>query len=245
MPSRKHLAAAAVFLLATSLVAGTKPAPKNATVVDEGTFGIFQNGLRTATEQFTIQQYATHSTTSVTLTAEGKERFEQSCELTMLPDGTFSHYEWKETAPEKSTSSVELGDQVLILHSSNEDGKAIKDQQFFLTPATFILDDYFFSTREVLLWRYLASSCRPASGGMNTCNLARQRVPILVPRQRLSAQVFIEFKGYEDMPLNGHPEHLRHFVIETDGPEWHLWMNEEQKVLRISIPSANTEILRQ
>ena len=123
------------------------------------------------------------------------------------------------------------------------DGKAV-EQPFFLTPTAFILDDYFFSTREVLLWRYLATSCKPRPAG-DGCDLVRTRFPVLIPRRRTSAEVYIEFKGYDDTPLNGRPQHLRHFVMQTDGPDWHLWLDANHKLLRISIPDANTEVLRQ
>jgi hypothetical protein len=83
---------------------------------------------------------------------------------------------------------------------------------------------------------------RPGGDG---CDLVRTRFPVLVPRRRTSSQVFIEFKGYDDTPLNGRPQRLRHFLIQTDGPDWHLWLDSNQKLLRISIPDTNTEILRQ
>jgi hypothetical protein len=111
-------------------------------------------------------------------------------------------------------------------------------------PSDFILDDYFFSTREVLLWRYQAMSCKPrSSGGM--CNFVRRRFPVLIPQRNTSSEVYLQFKGFDDMPLNGRPQHLLHFVMDTDGPTWNLWLNEQQKLLRISIPADNVEILRQ
>jgi hypothetical protein len=33
--------------------------------------------------------------------------------------------------------------------------------------------------------------------------------------------------------------------METEGPVWHLWLDANQKLLRISIPDTNTEVLRQ
>jgi hypothetical protein len=240
--------AALLLLLSTWSFAGGKntASAKAATVVDEGSFGIFQNGVRVATETFTIRQFPDSNTTTSQLRSEpgAGERLEQSSELTLLPDGNFSRYEWKQTAPAHNSALVEPGDQVLILHSSGGDGKPIADQTFFLSRQTFILDDYFFSTRELLMWRYLISSCKPRTGG-DGCDLIRQRFPVLVPRRRSSSQVFIEFKGYDDTPLNGRPQHLRHFVMQTEGPDWHLWLDANHKLLRISIPDTGTEVLRQ
>jgi hypothetical protein len=243
---RRTSIAASLFLLTAFSFAGSKPAAaKPVTVVDEGSFGIFQNGQRVATEIFVIRQYPDSNITSSQLHGEsGASRLEQTSELTLLPDGSLSRYEWKQLAPTHNSAVVEPVDQVLVMHATAADGKPIHDQTFFLTPETFILDDYFFSTREVLLWRYLASSCVARTGG-DGCDLVKHRFPILIPRQRISAEVFVEFKGYDDTPLNGRPQHLRHFVIQTEGPEWHLWLDANHKLLRISIPSTNTEILRQ
>jgi hypothetical protein len=242
---RQTLIAACCLLLSGSLVAGGKLANKTSTVVDEGTYAIFQNGVRVGTEDFTIRQFADSNTTFSKLHSEsGNSKFEQTSELTLLPNGGFSHYEWKQLTPTHSSAEIENGDHVLVMHAIGENGQALKDQTFFLSQETFILDDYFFSTREVLLWRYLAT-CKPHATGQD-CDLVRQRFPVLIPRQRTSAQIYVEFKGYDNTPLNGRPQHLRHFVIQSEGnPDWHLWLNDAHKLLRISIPEANTEVLRQ
>jgi hypothetical protein len=236
-----------LILFSAAALATSKPAAgKSGTVVDEGSFAIFQNSRRVATETFVIRQYADSSVTSSQLHSEAGPAtaiLEQSSELTLHPNGNLSRYEWKQLAPVHNSATVEVSDEFLTMHSMAADGK-VTDQSFFLTSNVFILDDYFFSTREVLLWRYLASFCQPIPNGEG-CSLIRARFPVLIPRRRTSAQVFIEFKGYDDTPLNGRPQHLRHFLMQTDGPDWHLWLDSDHKLLRISIPETNTEILRQ
>jgi hypothetical protein len=244
---RRTLIVASLFVLTAAALAGSSKsaASKPATVVDQGSFGIFQSGRRVATETFTIRQYSDSSVTSSEFRAEASQsggKIEQTSELKLLPDGSLSHYEWQQTAPLRGSATVEPSEQVLTLHIV-ADGKAT-DQPFFLTPAAFILDDYFFSTREVLLWRYMASACTPRPSGEG-CDLVRTRFPVLIPRRHVSSQVFVEFKGYDDTPLNGHPQHLRHFILQSDGPDWHLWLDSNLKLLRISIPETSTEILRQ
>jgi hypothetical protein len=235
-----------LVLFTTVLVASSKPAADKAvTVVDQGSFGIFQNGKQIATESFTIRQYPDSSITTSEIHGEGGQasgKIEQTSELTLLPDGSISRYEWKQLTPVHSSAVVEPSNQFLTMHVV-ADGKAT-DQPFFLTQEAFVLDDYFFSTREVLLWRYLATSCKPRPNG-DGCDLVKARFPVLIPRRRTSSEVFIEFKGYEDTPLNGRPQRLRHFLMQTQGPDWHLWLDENHKLLRISIPETNTEILRQ
>jgi hypothetical protein len=239
---------ASIFLLIPAILSGKKPAeskPTSANMVDAGTFAVFQNGQQVATETFTIHQFPASSVTSSQVHLDSGQAggvLQQSSELTLLPDGSISRYEWNQISPTRRSATVEPGDQVLTMHTT-VDGKTT-DQSFFLSPQAFILDDYFFSTREVLLWRYLATSCRQRTTGEG-CDLIRARFPILIPRRNTSAEVYVEFKGYDDTPLNGRPQHLRHFLISTDGPDWNLWMDANFKLLRISIPDAHTEVLRQ
>ena len=248
MKYRTLVLLALLSLLTPALVAGKKTDDadkKTSGLVDEGTFAIFQNGQRLGSETFAIHQYAASSVTSSEVRLDSGQpggALQQSSELTLKPDGSLSRYEWKQQSPTEGSVTVVPSDQFLTMHTVA--GGKSKDQSFFLMPGAFILDDYFFSTREVLLWRYLASACKPRPTGEG-CDYVRERYPVLVPRRNTSAEVYIEFKGYDDTPLDGRPQHLRHFVMQTDGPDWNLWMNSDYKLLRISIPDANTEVLRQ
>ncbi len=177
---------AAVLLVLTSFgFAGSKSDSAKSSTVDQGSFAIFQNGRRMAAEKFIIRQYADHSVTSSELHIEAGQpgnNLDQSGELTLLPNGSLSRYEWKQLAPPHNSAIVEPKDQFLTMRVVTE-GKS-SEQPFFLTPDAFILDDYFFSTREVLLWRYLASFCKPRPGG-DGCDLVRGRFPVLIPRRRI------------------------------------------------------------
>jgi len=243
-----------VLLVSLCLLAQATPASKNASadknsksgaVVDEGTFAVFQNGHQVATETFSIRQMPTESVTVSKIELDSGQPdgvLKQSAKLILLPDGRLSHYEYTRESPGRSQLTVEPAEHFLQLRGE-VNGKKI-DEPFFLSPTAFVLDDYFFATREILLWAYLASSCKPPAAG-GTCEFSRRRYPILVPERATSSQVFIEFKGFEDAPLNGRPQHLRHFLMTTEGPDWHLWLNADQKLLRISVPDTGIEVLRQ
>jgi len=252
MPRRICISIALIVLFACTADAADKPeANKSGTLVDQGTFAVFQNGRRVATEEFTVRQFASSSVTAAHLRldtsnpADGSKQggtLEQYSELTLLPDGSLSRYEWKQIAPAARSAVVEPNTDVLVLHAFANGKK--NDTTFFLKPSTFVLDDYVFSSREVLLWRYLASFCQARAGGEG-CDYVRGRFPILIPLRAASDQVYIEFKGYADTPLNGRPQHLRQFVMQIDGADWKMWLDEDQKLQRISVPSAATEVLRQ
>jgi hypothetical protein len=245
MLRRTQVIFALLVLLSAAALARSKSSetPSPSGMVDEGTLAVFQSGQRVATEEFSVRQLPSSSLISAHLRLEsGGSILEQTTQLALTPDGSLSRYEWQQLSPVRRSAIVEPKDQVLVMHTV-VDGKS-SDRSFFLTPTAFVLDDYFFSSREVLLWRYLASSCKPRQTG-DGCDLIRARFPILVPRRDTSGEVYVEFKGYDDMPLNGQPQHLRHFVIQTNGPEWHLWLDEQYKLLRISVPDSQIEVLRQ
>jgi hypothetical protein len=240
MICRKCTLVALLLFSATAFASG-KPSPKGGTVIDQGTFGIFQGGNRVGTETFVIRQYADTSVTTAQLRSEGPSaKDQQSVELALHADGTLDHYQWDQLSP-KNSATVVVNDNLLTMHV-NAEGK-LSDVPFFLTPDVFVLDDYFFAAREVLIWRYLAIACKPRPGG--GCDLERTRIPILIPRRHTSDQAFVELKGIENTPMNGRPQQLRHYLLQTDGSTWHLWLDSDLKLVRISIPETNTEILRQ
>ena len=71
--------------------------------VDSGSFGVFMNGHRVATEKFSIQQNNAGSVaTSEFKTEPGVEPAAQSSELQLAPNGDLQKYEWKEISPGKS-----------------------------------------------------------------------------------------------------------------------------------------------
>jgi hypothetical protein len=197
-----------VLLAAAAMARSKSPeTPPTTNLVDEGTFAVFQSGQQVATEDFTVRQLPGSSVAFAHLRLDsGGSTLEQTAQLALTPDGSVSRYEWQQVLPARRSVTVEPKDQVLVMHTVAENGKS-SDQSFFLTPSAFVLDDYVFSSREVLLWRYLATSCKRREAG-DGCDLIRARFPILVPRRNTSGEVYVEFKGYDDTPLNGRPQHL-------------------------------------
>src|SRR5689334_19133492 len=154
--------------LAVSLFcqAADKKSPTSAKVVDSGTFGIFVKGQRVASEKFEIAQQGDGNVTRAELKAEdGGNKAIQKTELQLSGTGDLRHYSWNEVSPGKAATTVDPDDNFLrerIMPSPTE--KAI-DQPFILPASTAILDDYFFSHRELLTWRYLGSNCTQNTNG--------------------------------------------------------------------------------
>ena len=235
--------------LALSAMAGDKkpaqkgkPAEPAGTIVDAGSFGIYLSGKRVATESFTVKQFADDSVTESELKLEdGKPA--QACRLQMKQDGNLQRYEWH-VVSDADKSAVVLGPEndILIQHITLPDLKTA-EQKYLLNPATQVLDDYFFSQRELLLWRYLAGNCHPGADNKG-CNLPKTQFGIVIPRQRISALIDVQYIGRDKLTYKGVEGDFGHFKISPEGSEWHLWLNNEHRLVRISIPSENTEVVR-
>ena len=208
-------------------------------VVDSGTFGIFQSGQRVATETFRIEQNAIHSITrSEIKSGDGATESSQSSELELLTNGELVKYSWHELKPDKSDFTLAPDQQVLIQHYSGS--KTSKDLPYLLTSSTSVLDDYFFIQREVLAWRYLAGQCVKTPCQLNPADFS-----VVIPHQHSSGTVRIEFKGREKIVINGAETELNHFLLHADDLEWSLYLNQEQRLVKVEIPAQQTEAVRE
>ena len=230
-----------------------KKAPSSK-LLDSGSFGIFLNGKRIATEKFRIEQNADVGTLNSEIKVDdGTTRAEQSAEMQVAPNGELRMYKWHSTTPSHEESVVEPKEDFLIEHLISADQKK-RDVPYILPLTTIILDDNFFSHRELLAWRYLTSGCvvqevkpqdasasKPAGKDL-VCTLSH--FGVLVPRQHLAANTTVELLGREKITLKNVQVELNKMKIDADGIQWFLWLDDDYKVMKIEIPSNNVEVLR-
>ncbi len=237
----------AVLLATTTL--GSIPARSSkgsseGQLVDSGSFGIFRQKRRIGTETFTIHQGTDVSVTSAELKIEdGNDRASQSSELRVASNGELRHYEWKESSPEKAQATVDYSDQFLVEHITPPGSKS-QERAFLLPPSTVILDD-FFTHREILLWRYLATFCGAAINAKG-CNLQPGKFGVFIPRQQLSTTVALKYEGKDKVMFHGVERELDHFTLQSEDAVWNLWMESSYpfKLMRILVPAENVEVLR-
>lgn len=238
---------ATMVLLAVTAVAGEKPESTVMSVVDAGSFGIIVQGRRVATETFKVEQSASFNRLSSELKSDaGSSAVTQTSELDLTPMGALKRYTWKETAPSKSQIVVEPQDaNFLTMRISENPNAPSRDTTHALTPATSILDSNFYSHMELLAWKYMAIVCRPMpeSGG-SLCGQDKQKLPILVPRVQDSGLITVEFTGEQKIAMKGVQQRYKTFKLTTENGEWSLWLNEQNKLVRVIIPSENTEVVR-
>jgi len=236
-----------LLLLALALAA---PSPVCArpkaqgTTVDSGIFSILIDGRKVGTETFTIKQSSEASIASSEIKIDdGGSKARQTSEYRIGPKGELQHYEWHELTPERSEIVVEPQDEFLVEHITNEKDKKF-DQPFLLPVTTLVLDDFFFSQREIFTWRYLASICKPVNG-VTQCASQKSQFGVIVPREHTSIVVSIEYIGREHIPIHGNELELSHYRITSDETaDWDLWFDSNQKLVRILIPATKTEVVR-
>jgi hypothetical protein len=220
-----------------------KEAPK---IVDSGSFGVWVSGKRLATETFRMEQRGDVNTVSSQLRFEDSAvKVQQTAEMEVLPTGALRRYSWKETNPGTVQLTVEPQDQnFLVEHVIDSAGATPKDTQHPLSPFTTILDENFFSHVELIAWKYLAINCRKNASNQYDCHMQPQKLPVLVPHQSSSMVVTMQFGGQQKYKVHGVENSYTMLKMQTEAGEWSLWMNDDNKLVRIVIAADNTEVVR-
>lgn len=232
-------AAACVLVLAAAAWAD-----KGAKLVDSGSFGIFRAGKRVATETFKIEQQPGGSFASFQLKLDdGSKQPAQTAEMELTPSGALKRYEWHQLTPEKAEAVVTANDPFLMERMvASADARPIQ-QPFLVPPTTVILDNNFFSQRELLAWRYMAGGCKTAEGEMQ-CKLPPAKFGVLIPQGLNTATVTMESVGWQKVPIRGVERDLIRLDLKTDSGDWALWLDRNYKVIRMVIAAENTEVIR-
>jgi hypothetical protein len=236
-----------VLLMAGTVLANDKSKDKEKakqSAVDSGSFGIYLNGKRIGTEKFDIEQHVDEGVITAEIdVGDGDNKSKQNSELRVGSDGNLRIYKWRSTLPTKEESTVEPKEQLLIEHMANGEQKK-RDVPYILPLSTVILDDNFFSQRELLIWRYLATGCVPQDGQLHC---GPSHFGILVPRQHTAGTTVVELVGREKVVVKGTEKELNKIKMVTDGVQWFIWVDDPEnryKVIKMAIPSSNVEVWR-
>jgi len=235
------------LLVASSAAAASGKDDKAPTAqnVDSGSFGVFMNGRRVATETFSVHQSSTGSSIVSEFKSEaGADKAEQRSEWQMGPNGDLRKYEWKEVSPGQSQAVVVPNQEFLTerFRASPQDKEL--EQPFMLPASSSLLDDYFFVQREVLVWKYLASSCKQDKGALQCPLKQRVQFGALNPHSRSSISVTLEFAGREKVTIRGAEVELNRLDLKGESGTWTLWVDDQYKLQRILIQDGNTEVVR-
>jgi hypothetical protein len=241
------LTIALVWCLAASAAAAPKEKEKEheGKNVDSGSFGVFQNGHRVGTETFSIYQTSNGSVIQSEFKTENAPTQDvQTSEMQLTTRGDIRHYEWKEVSPEKAQSVVVPNADFLTQKWSSGPQEKEHEQPYLLPASTSILDDYFFVHREVLAWKFLGAACKQEKGLVQCPPKQRAQFGTLNPHQHSSAALSAESLGREKVTLKNGPQELNKMELKNDAGTWDLWLDDQWKVMRMSIVGEHTEVVR-
>ncbi len=253
MKSRKSLAIVVSWFLLISCAMATPRSDKDkekekqpqSKAVDSGSFGVFMNGRRVATEKFSIQQDSNGSVAKSEFKTEaGVTDAAQTSELRLTASGDLVKYEWKELSPGKAQAVIVPNDNLLVERSTTNPQDKPEEHPFLLPISTSVLDDYFFIHREILAWKYLATGCRQENGHVACPQSQQVKFGVINPHQRSSLLVSVAFTGKEKVPVHGVERELDHFVLKSEAGDWSMWLDDQFKLVRILVASDNTEVVR-
>jgi len=237
-------AAYVLALMALAPLAFSAASPKQQTV-DQGSFGVFMNGQRVATETFSIHQDETGSSVvSEFKTEAGVQKAAQNSELQLDAKGELKSYQWKETSPGDSHATVLPAQDFLTERFSKSQQDKPHEQPFLLPTSTTILDDYFLIQREVLAWKYLATSCKHENGQISCPLKEPVQLGTLNPHTRQSMSVDVQFSGREKISLHNTQRELIRLDVKSEVGDWALWLDDQLKLQKILDLTTNTEIVR-
>jgi hypothetical protein len=213
-------------------------------LVDSGSFGIFLNGKRVATEAFSVHQLkGGDSTTASQFKEEGSNNPSQRSEMQISSSGALVHYEWHELSPGKSELTLSPNNEFLVERVIENPGEKAKEKPFLMPNTSVILDNNFFVHREILAWKYLASSC-PLENGRSKCGPAQ--FGAIIPQERDSVRVSIAPVAQEKVALNGSERELLHLSLKVEDAEWDLWLDSQDhfKLMKVARVGENIQIVR-
>ncbi|HEY1264908.1 MAG TPA: hypothetical protein VGF06_15375 [Terriglobales bacterium] len=213
-------------------------------LVDSGSFGVFLNGRRVMTETFSIHQQEGGVSTIASQVKEDSGPSSQNSELQVTASGALVRYEWHEDAPDKSSLVVVPNNEFLVETVTQKAGEKPVEQPFLLPNTSPVVDNNFFVHRQVLAWRYLASSCTTEAGKGMKCGPAD--FGTLVPQERLSAHISVQPVGDEKVAIRGVEQQLLRIDLKGDDGQWQLWLNPQDhyKLMRVTKTDAPVEVVR-
>ena len=229
--------------LSLSAWAGDKKKPAPSPVVDSGSFGVFVKGQRVITESFRIEQVNGLSTIKAQLKDPASSTTVQKCELELTSAGELIRYDWSQESG-GSLSVVPSNDFLIEKIAASTSGKP-SEQPFLMPTTSMVLDNNFFVLREVLAWRYLAADCKSEDTGVK-CQQSPAEFGVLVPQDHTSMRVRLELVGKEKVSIHGAQRELLRINLTGEGFEWGLWVDAQDqfKLIRVTIPADNTEVVR-
>ena len=206
-------------------VPASRDAPALVLAHDRGIFRILSNGQQIGTERFEINStadgYRAHGEIRVKLpnAAEASE----TASLTLNRSLEVTSYERLQKSPKKASVTVQFDPDRARAHYRAPEGES--DYEYYLERKVVVLDTNFFHHFTFLLQQYDF-----VRGGA-------QHISVFVPQEASPGMVLVEYVGKD--------EGRDKWVAKTEALEIHLWTDEARHLVKLAVPSAKVEVVRE
>ena len=210
-------------LLFYSLLLAQAPAPADS-FIDHGTLKIMIGAQVLGTERFDIETagdgYRMKGELKLKM-PNGADATESSV-MNLNHDYIVTSYTRLQKSPKKASIQMNIaGGQAKTLYVTPE---GTKDFEYMLEPEMVILDTNFFHHFALLVRRYDFKK-----GGA-------QHIQVLIPQEAQPGMLLVENAGKDD----GYDK----LVVKTDAVEIQIWCDSGRKLVKLAVPAAKVEIVR-
>lgn len=207
-----------------------------ADITDRGVFIINLAGRPIGTETFEIKtgkgQVSAEARVQLRVEQQGKTlQFESSPKLILDSDLRPLAYEWSQRGAQSSRLEINLRETPAVAKYHTVTGED-DSRQFDLPRDVIILDNNVIHHYQLAVQRF-----RDAGG-------SKQTFHAFIPQEALPGSLTIEEIGREAVDVGGRERRLNHLVLTTDNAKLDLWVDDHDRVQRISIPGAQLDVVR-
>jgi hypothetical protein len=244
-PLRIILFSLAVFLAAVSIyvfaaapsaraslhgAAAANPAATSLLVPDKGKFRILSGGKEVGKEEYEIApsggNWVAHGSSEIQSEKGPVQHVTGNLEL--RADGTPVRYTWTTQGAKKATCTITFQGVTATIELQLEGAKPYTQEFTFNSPMVVVLDNNLYDQYAVLARLYDWKKMGP------------QSFSVLVPQDLAPGVVTVESLGKQD--AGG--QKLEELSVKTEDNEIDLFL-DGQRLVRISAPAANAEIIRE
>jgi hypothetical protein len=224
-----HSAAVLATVILSAACCFANPADQKAAMEeDHGRLEITVNGSKVGTEEFSVTHDGAGwvikgSTELHSATGSGKV----SGELHLSAAGAPTRYDWTTESPKKVTSNTTFEGSEAKMSTPVGGQKPIK-QDFYFAPPVVILDNNLYHQYEVIARLYNWTARGP------------QNFSVLIPQEHMPGSVTVEAAA----PGAATGAAADQLHVHSSDLDILLFLDSTHRLMRISVPSANAEIVR-
>ncbi len=207
------------------------PDPTQGISPQKGKFRDIVNGKEVGSEEFEISSDGSGWLARGSASVKGAQgpQTRITSQLQLRPDGSPIHYEWTTVAgSKKAGASVDFDNGVATIHVQVNGGAPFTQQFNFKTPLIAILDDNLYHQYAILAGLY------------DWSKKGQQTLSVLIPQEMIPGTVTVEALD----PENANGKNLDRLRVRSQDLEIILYL-DGNRLERVSVPSANAEIVRQ